>query len=227
MNNASRLLELQRQAERSFTDRELRAKREPVGWPASLIMFHVAQWRERLATGLASFKAGLPYTPPPPDIDELNDAELPRGAGLTLRETGKRSEELLVQLIHLSEEIGDRPFVWRMTRTSSEAIIRNSYLHPRIHIAAYYQENGDQAAAHEIAEQTVSDLRAEAGPPVVMGAALYNLAGVRVAQQKQDEALELLEQGLGMRPDLRGAAVGDPDLAPLNDDPRFIALTSA
>ncbi|TMC87258.1 MAG: hypothetical protein E6J12_13305 [Chloroflexi bacterium] len=131
-----------------------------------------------------------------------------------------------MQLIQLSEEIGDRPFVWRMTRTSSEAIIRNSYLHPRIHIAAYYKENGNQAAAHEIVEQTVSDLRAEAGPPVVMGAALYNLAGVRVAQQKHDEALELLDRGLGMRPDLRAAAVGDPDLAPLKGDPRFIALTS-
>src|SRR5207244_12745943 len=108
MNNASRLLELQRQAERSVTDRELRAKREPVGWPASLIMFHVAQWRERLATGLASFKAGLLYTPPPPDIDELNDAELPRGAGLTLGETGKGSEERLVQPSQRSGQSGHR-----------------------------------------------------------------------------------------------------------------------
>ena len=227
MNSAGRLLEQQRQAERSFVDRELREKRSPTGWPAALIMFHVAQWRERLAAGLDSFKAGRPYTPPPPDIDELNDAELPRGAGLTLEETSRRSDELLTHLIQLNEEIGDRPFEWRLTRTSSEAIIRNSYLHPRTHIAAYYRENGEEVTAWKLVEDTVADLRAESGPPVVMGAALYNLAAVRLAQHKHDEALALLEEGIAMRPDLRAAAGSDPDLAALKGDPQFRALTSA
>jgi tetratricopeptide (TPR) repeat protein len=65
--------------------------------------------------------------------------------------------------------------------------------------------------------------RAEA-PAHLLGAALYNLAGVRTAQGRPEEALALLEEALPMRPDLNVGAATDPDLAPLRDSPRFHTL---
>ena len=226
MNNASRLLELQREVEREFARRELEARRDPQGWSPALLLFHVTQWRERMVNGLTDLKAGRASTPPQVNIDELNDAELPRGAGRSLEEMAQRANDLMGRLIELSEAVGDQPFTWSITKTTGEAIIRNSYLHPRVHLAAYHRENGEQTLAWKLTEDTVSDLRANSGPPVVLGAALYNLAGVRAAQQRQDEAIELLESGLEMRPDLKAAAEHDPDLAPLKGDSRFEALTS-
>jgi hypothetical protein len=226
VNKASRLLQRQREVERRFVEEELRVGREHTGWSPALLMFHLAQWRERLTVGLTDFRAGREYAPPPANIDEFNDSELPKGAGAKLEEQARRADTLMAEMIELSEAIGDRPFKWNITSTSAEAILRNSYLHPRVHLTAYYRENGEGERTRDMLEQTVADLRAESGPPIVLGAALVNLAAIRAASRR-DEALSLLGEGLSMRPDLKAAVAREEDFAPLQGDPRFQELISS
>lgn len=224
MSAVSRLLESEREIERHFVAGARTNEAKPKGWPAALIMFHVAQWRVRLRSALDDVHTGRPYTPIPVNIDEFNDVELPTGAGVSLDEAATRADAELASLIQLMEAIGDRPFNWDLASTSTEAVLRNSYIHPLNHIVEYLSENGDQPAAHVLIEGAADELRHASAPHLVLGAALCNLGVARVEQGRSDEALDLFEEGLSMRPDLRAVLQADPNLAVLKSDPRFQAI---
>jgi tetratricopeptide (TPR) repeat protein len=189
-----------------------------------MTMFHIANWRERLWNGLTEAVEERPVNAPPGDIDELNDAEMVGAAGVSLADAAARSDAALTSIIAMWETMGDQPFKWFAAETTGEAILRNSYLHPRIHIADQLLERGETSRSNALTEETASDLRAAEAPERVLGAALYNLAAVYARQDRSDEALALLEEGLSMRPDLKAAAAGDPDLASLRETARFRAL---
>jgi len=165
------------------------------------------------------------HAPIAANIDELNDAELPTGAAVPLAEAAARADAELGQLIELAD--GDSPFRWGPTTTVAEALIRNSYIHPRNHMAAYLRENGDGPAADRMLEEAATVLRDAAAPPFCLGAALYNLAAVRVGQGRRSDALDLLEEAAPMRPDLAAAAVRDAGMDGLADEPRFLAIITA
>jgi tetratricopeptide (TPR) repeat protein len=224
MSAVSRLLESERETEMRFVAEARTKESNPKGWPAALIMFHIAMWRERLRKAFDDVHAARPYTPIPANIDEFNDVELPTGAGVSLDQAATRADAELASLIELAQAIGGRPFKWDLATTSTEAVLRNSYAHPRNHIAAYVSENGDKPAAHALFEEAATDLRAASAPHLILGAALCNLAGARVEQERFDEALDLFEEGLAMRPDLRPLLAANPDFAALKDNPRFKSI---
>lgn len=226
MADVRKALEAEREMEREFVTEVTKSETQPKGWPAALNLFHICMWRERLLNALTDVRDGRPYGSPPENVDETNDAELASGLGVSLADIAERSDTLLVSLIQLSEQVGDRPFKWYRANTTSEALLRNSYIHPRNHIAAYLNENGNQAGAQRLWEDAETELRGISAPPIALGAALYNLASARVAQGRLDEALALLEEAMPMRDDLKEAAAGDSELAALRDDPRFKALVS-
>ena len=198
MGDVARLLAAQRELERTFVSEALRLERVPNGWSAALICFHVAQWRERLGAALTELQAGRPYSQPG-DVDEL---------------------------ISLYSSLGEREFRWTLTSTTGDAIVRNSYFHPRVHIGAYWQDNRDERRAHQLIENTVGQLRELWPSPVILGAGLYNLATVRVAQGDCESAIDLLDEAAPMRPDILRRAPGDPDLAALQGNARFQELTA-
>jgi tetratricopeptide (TPR) repeat protein len=189
-----------------------------------MVMFHVALWRERLWNGLADAAEGRPVNTQPGDIDEFNDAEIAGAAGMSLADAAARADAALTSLIAMLETMGDQPFKWYMADTTAEAIVRNSYIHPRVHLAEQFVERGDVARGQALLEESASEMRRAEAPAHLLGAALYNLAGVRTAQGRHEEALALLEEALPVRPDLKVGAATDPDLAPLRDSPRFHAL---
>jgi len=220
-------LDAQREMEREFVAEARKSEKQPKGWPAALVLFHISMWRERLRNALTDLRDGRPYPPPPENIDEVNDAEVASGLGVSLSDISERSDTLLTSLIALSEQLGERPFKWFSASTTTEALLRNSYIHPRNHIVDYLNENGDQPGAHRLAEEAVSEMRDVLAPPLALGAVLYNLACVRAGQGKLDEAIELLKEALPMRPDMKAVAPTDPALAPLRDDARFKELVSS
>jgi hypothetical protein len=226
MTDVRKALESEREMEREFVAEARRSENAPKGWPAALVMFHVCMWRERLRNALTDVLEGRAYTPPPANIDEVNDAELAGGLGVALVDIAERADVLLASLIKLWEDLGERPFKWSTNNTTREAILRNSYIHPRNHIVAYLKENGNPAEAQRLLEDAASELRMCGAPPLVLGAALYNLAGVRVAQDRIDDALELLVEAFMMRPDMKEAAPKDMDLEALHDNPGFKALVA-
>jgi tetratricopeptide (TPR) repeat protein len=220
-------LEAQREMEREFAAEMRKSEKQPKGWPAALILFHISMWRERLRNALTDVRDGRPYPPPPENIDEINDAEVASGLGVSLSDISERSDTLLASLIALSEQLGERPFKWFTASTTTEALLRNSYIHPRNHIVEYLNENGDEAGAARVVEDAASEMRDISAPPLALGAVLYNLAALRTKQGRLDDALDLLKEALPMRPDMKAAAPADPDLAPLRDDARFKEIVSS
>jgi tetratricopeptide (TPR) repeat protein len=225
VTDVRKALEAEREMEREFVAVAAKSETAPKGWPAALNLFHICMWRERLRNALTDVREGRTYTPSPEnqEIDEVNDTELASGLGVSLSDIAERSDMLLAELIALSDQVGDRPFKWNVASTTTEALLRNSYTHPRVHINAYWKENGDPERAHGVFEDAVTDMRDASAPPMVMGTVLYNLACTRVAQDRKDEALTLLDEAFKLRPDYKAAATGDPDLGPLYDNPRFQA----
>jgi hypothetical protein len=227
MRDVINLLKAQQEVERAFIA-DVEGKADPLeGWSPAMMFFHVAQWRERLWNGFASAGEGRPANPPEGDIDELNDAEMAGAGGVSLAGEGARSDAALTSLIAMFETMGDVPFSWFMAETTAEALVRNSYIHPRIHLADQFLQRGDVARSQRLMEESASEMRRVGAPGHILGAALYNLAGVRVAQDRVEEALSLLEEGLPMRPDMKAVAARDPDLAPLRDSPRFRAVVES
>ena len=227
MTDLRKALEAQREMEREFVAEVRKSEKQPKGWPAALILFHISMWRERLRNALTDVRDGRPYPPPPQNVDEVNDAEVASGLGVSLADISDRSDTLLTSLIALSEQLGERPFKWFTASNTTEALLRNSYIHPRNHIVDYLKENGDDAGAYRLVEEAVSEMRDVSAPPLALGAVLYNLAGVRATQGRLDEAIELLEEALPMRPDMKAGASTDSDLAPLRDDARFKEMVSS
>lgn len=225
MKDVLPLLQKERDLEKAFVAEAAGKPQPSAGWTPTMTMFHLALWRERLWNGLTEAAAERPVNAPPGDIDELNDAEMAGAAGVSLADAAARSDAALTSIIAMWETFGDRPFNWYISETSGEAILRNSFLHPRIHLADQFLERGEASRSDRLVEETVSDLRAAEAPTRVLGAAIYNLAAVRARQGRSDEALAHLEEGLAMREDLKAAAAEDPDLASLHESARFRALT--
>jgi len=219
------LLQKERDLERAFVA-EMAGKPEPsAGWTPTMTMFHLAQWRDRLWNGLTEAAADRPVNAPPGNIDELNDAEMAGATGVSLADAAARAEAALTSIMAMWETMGDRPFNWYTTVTTREAILRNSYFHPRIHLADQFLERGEAVRSHRLTEETASDLRAVEAPPRVLGAALYNLAAVRATQDRSDEAMDLLEESVAMREDLKAVAAEDEAFASVRGDSRFRSLT--
>ena len=218
------LLRKQQALEKAFVA-EMAGKPDPTsGWTPSMTMFHIANWRERLWNGLTEAVEERPVNALPGNIDEFNDAEMVGAAGVSLTDAAARSDAALTSIIAMWETMGDQPFKWYISESTGEAILRNSYLHPRIHLADQFLERGEASRSNALTEETATELRAAEAPERVLGAALYNLAAVYAREDRSDEALTLLEEGLSMRKDLKAAAAEDPDLAPLRETARFRAV---
>ncbi len=187
-------------------------------------MFHFGMWRERMRNALTDLAEGRPTVPPPPNTDEVNDAELPGGIGTPLTDAAARSDHLLSEIIELYGRVGDRPFEWYRAKTTTDAVLGNSYTHPRTHIYEYLLENGDVERAVRLFEDAVPEMTAASSAPGVRAIALYNLACARVHQKRIDEAFANLKEALQVRPDLREVAAADTDMVPLKDDARFQEL---
>jgi hypothetical protein len=226
MKDVLGLLESQREAERRFVVEAAGEPDFPGGWSAALLMAHIASWREVLRGGLIEASRGESVSAPKLDVDAFNATELASSAAVSLEGAARRADTLMGDLIDLWATLGDRPFSWYIAKTTGEALVRNSYAHPRNHLAEHFIERGDRARGYEIYEESAIALRQAEAPPTTLGTALYNLASARVGQRRHDEALRLLEEALPMRADIRAGAAGDPDLAPLRSDPRFRRIIS-
>ena len=187
-------------------------------------MFHVGMWRERMRNALTELAEDRPQTTRPPavgDVNEVNDAELANGIGTPLSDAAARSDHLLSEIAELYAKVGERPIDWNEAKTTTVAVLRNSYTHPRLHLFEYYQENDQPDIAIKLFEDAVSEMKTAEAPDFVMGTVLYNLATVRAQQDRKDEALDLLGEAIQHRPDSKSTAAGDSDFATLRDDPKF------
>src|ERR1700736_2255609 len=162
------LLESQRETERRFVDGAATEPAFPGGSSAGLLMAHIAAWRTRLRDSLIELSRGLPVSGPPADIDAVNDAQLARDARISLEEAAAEAETRLADLLDLWPTVGDRPFSWFTAKTIGEALVRNSYVHPRRHLAEHYLERGDRVRGDRLKNETLAELRRVGAPESVI-----------------------------------------------------------
>lgn len=217
-------LEAQKKVEQDFVEEARHSETAPKGWPAALNMFHIGMWRERMRRTLTDLSEGREPTPPPENQNAVNDEELAYGIGTPLADAAARSEHLLGEIMDLYDWLGERPLQWYRAKTTTEAVLGNSFNHPRLHLYAYMRENGELERANRLLEEGAALLREVNAPALQLGAALYNLAAARVYQGRLDDALILLEEAIPMRPDFKQSAPKDFDLEALREDERFKAL---
>ncbi|HET9782758.1 MAG TPA: hypothetical protein VFR33_13380 [Candidatus Dormibacteraeota bacterium] len=152
--------------EREFVERATASEKAPKGWPAALVMFHVAMWRERMRNCLLITSDGGTYEYPG-NRDEINDAELASGIGTPLSDAAARSGQLLSEIVELLPKVGDRPVNWFGQSSVRDAVLRNSYSHPRRHICDYMIENGDKDGARKLLDAGLDEMRALSAPDYV------------------------------------------------------------
>jgi tetratricopeptide (TPR) repeat protein len=219
----------ERKVEQDFVENALKNEKAPKGWPAALLMFHFGMWRERLRNDLTALaEERTPAGPPALDsIDEFNDAELASGIGTPLADAAARSDHLLAEIIGLYEKLGERPYTWYRWSTTTDAVLGNSYTHPRIHLYQYLRENGDVDRAEALLEEAAKTMREVSTNPLVHATAAYNLACVRARQGKLDEAIDNLAEAFKARPEMKESAAKDSDLVQLHGDERFRELVKS
>jgi tetratricopeptide (TPR) repeat protein len=219
-------LETERKTEQEFAEHARESESSPRGWPAALVMFHISMWRERMRNSLAEVAEGRPAIPAPPaeKQDEINDADLAGAIGIPLSDAAARCDHLLTELMDLYDRVGEKPFEWYAAKSTTAAVLRSSLIHPSIHMFEYYRENGQHERASEVVDRAAAVLRAAQAPAYILGTGLYNSAIARVAEGRNDAALELLCEAMELRADLKAAAPADSDLAGLRGDPRFQEL---
>ena len=189
-------------------------------------MFHLGMWRERMRNSLTDLAEGrAPQAPPPIEQqDELNDRELANGIGTPLADAAARSDHLLAEIIGLYEKVGERTFLWYRWSNTTDAVLGNSYTHPRLHIYEYMRENGELDRAGKLWEDAAPEIREATQTPAMHALAAYNLACVRTHQGRSDEAFERLAEAIRLRPEMKSNAEKDSDLAPLREHARFQEL---
>ncbi len=210
--------------EQDFVSAARASETAPKGWPAALVMFHLAMWRERFRNALADLEAGREPSIPPGDVDAVNDEELPTAIGAPLADVAARSDHLLGEIIELYQKLGERPMKWYVSGNTTEAVLRNSYTHPLSHLYSYRRENGDEKGALALYEVALTEMRGAGAPPIVMDNVLYNAACAYANAGNTKTAIELLGEVLPRRADVRKIAAEDADLEPLREDEGFKRL---
>jgi hypothetical protein len=168
MKDVLHLLESQRDFERRFVAEAADEPDYPRGWTAALLMAHIAGWRNRLRDSLIQASRGEPVSGPPADIEAVNAKELASNAGISLQAAATRADTLLADLIDLWATLGDRPLSWFTAKTTGEALVRNSYIHPRRHLSEHYLERGDESRGAQIREETLAELQRAGAPDSVI-----------------------------------------------------------
>ena len=192
------------------------------------MMFHMSMWRERLRHALNELAEARPQPAPPRAASTRSTTRSWRPESALRLRTPRRGPTLfLSELIAVHEKLGEKPMEWSAAKTTTEAVLRNSYIHPRNHMFAYLKENGDEVAAHRLFEDAEAAMRDADAPPLIRAIAMYNLAGVRAAQGRDDDAFELLAESLRTRPDMRTQLARDADFSSLHRDARFEELLKA
>lgn len=129
-------------------------------------MFHLGMWRERMRDALAAAVDGREHRISG-TADEINDAELAGGIGTPLTDAASRADHLLTEVGELFELVGDKPVRWFTAATAADAVLRNSFSHPHVHICEYLLENGDAPHARKLLDEALSELEKLPAPDYV------------------------------------------------------------
>lgn len=108
-------------------------------------------------------------------------------------------------------------FMWRL-------IAGSSFLHKLIHLAQALIERGERERAIQLNEQTIQLGMQVDDQPDWQGLFLYNTGCYLALLGEKQKALESLERGMRLNPQLIEYSKEDPDLITLHGDTDFLSL---
>ena len=192
MKDVLRLLESERETERRFIGQAESEPDHPTGWPASLLMSHIASWREQPRERFVQLRDGGPTMPPPQDIDAFNASNLARDARVPLAGAAARSDQVLADL--------DQGAVTNLPVDGYVSTLAWTQQHPKT-AAAFIRaiEQGQEIANHDVsAVQAIMAQNDKLPPQVTASMAVPGTypVGPVVAANIQRVAAAMLQFGV-------------------------------
>jgi tetratricopeptide (TPR) repeat protein len=200
-------------------------------WNAKDKLVHVNLWKADEAQNLRDALNGT--TPDArDDFQGYNDRMYEQYRAASWQEVERFSNEATEALISAIESYGEDALAvpdangWFNGRTPSEFAANGVVWHGLMHMSEAYIERGDGEGAMVMFDDVMPHALALTPGERGQGTAKYNLACLYAQLGHTDEALDLLEEGFGLRPDLKEFSRQDSDLKNLWALERYEALAA-
>ena len=218
------------QQEREFAAQVPEEQRSSSGtfesWSPKDILAHNAYWKNHLAANLQSLEQNKPPQPAE-DFNHQNEMIFKQYRSHPwegVLATSELADTTLRKALHkLSEEELEQKgfFPWLEDRPLWRYILGTAYLHPIVHLAEYYQSQGESDQAGELLGEFTRRMAPLDDSAEFQGTVQYNLACHYALLGHSDRAVSALTEALQLNPELRDWAPQDPDLESIHDHPAF------
>jgi DinB superfamily len=219
--------------ERSFIDGLPETSRHghgtPDAWSAKDLQDHITAWKHQTVLRLRE---------DPSAVVEESDEDTDRANAEFMAGSAAQSWETVLAAAHTTHatlnqalpelsdsELADTErYAWQDGLPLWRRLAGTLLLHPWMHLAEHAIERGqpDTAAAEALA--MVENLEPVSGAPDWAGVIHYNAACILSRAGHLDQALDQLQAGLTIRPDMIAWSKQDSDLEPLRSDDRLASL---
>ena len=195
-------------------------------WSAKDAFAHVAMWKEyRVSDIQAVIQGGDPNQIE--DFDHENALIFEKYRDKSWEEVmafaARAHHALFGQLQAMSE--AELEMDWQEGRPIWRIIAGNGYSHPLMHVAGYYQAQGDNKRAGELMTVMLGEpLLGLDDSPTWQGTTRYNLACGHSLLGRKEKALAELAEALALEPTLKEWSQQDADLDPLRGEAAYKAL---
>lgn len=200
----------------------------PKHWSTKDMIAHLGVWQNRLVDEMDRLEGGDPL-PEWGDLDAANleifEQNQRRSWADVLADTEKYTRNAIDRAAALSDEVLNTPV--NAGRSFGRSILGESFMHWIDHLMNWYLEHGDSANAERLIQLEMRELMAFDPSPATEGIAKYNLACFYAKSRKLENAMQLLQEALKLRPDLLQWSHDDSDLVNLHGLTDYEALYPA
>lgn len=215
----------------NLTAEQRMAHGAPNRWSHKDTLAHIAAWNAHEVWKMQVDARGE-NQPLSGDIDEIN-------AGIyaehqqwnweqVLRLLQDAYRDLAATLVSLPDTDLTDPdrFPWTRRQPLLHRLAFTVYFHALSHLARLLWDDGEQAAAAQLAETICLNMASLDESESWQGVQRYNLACFYALSGQRQAALELVRQSLALRPDMAAWARQDTELASLWKDKAFVEMTA-
>ena len=212
-----------------FFDETARAATGTVAvWAPKDHFVHLTVWQVYQARRLEAITTGNPPAQPA-DNDTVFLEHRDEPWDTVWANAMRALDDTAAAIAQTSEEDLSDPnrFPWSNGRSFVSSAISNIYLHPIEHLVQMYEERGDDAAAEQVQQESVTTMATFFGKGEEYANAVYNLGCFYAKRGRADDAIAQVREALAVNPKLTEWSKEDADLVSLHDLPAYQALYSA
>lgn len=209
----------------NLPEAERSAQGKPDQWSPKDVLAHLAAWKEREAGNLAAAARGEPPTRYD-EFEEINAREFKTYRDKSWTEILEKAAEANQQIIEQIERSSETELEETLhgERKLWQSIVGTGYIHPVMHLAQIYMEQGEKEYGTKLQENVAAELLEMDGGQSWKGTVRYNLACHYALIGETEKAIKGLQEALEQNPGLKDWSKEDPDFASIREEPEYIAL---